>query len=410
MPGAALTAAAEVAPRYGSVLHAAARAASAGGDAADELRGDPDLRAVGLAWSLGQDTGAPLAEVLERVADDLAATDEQRRAVLVALSGPRSSAVLLAGLPVVGIALGASMGARPLAFLTAAGAGRLVCLLGVLLDAAGVMWMRRILRQPSAREDTTAVTGSVSAAWGLLGLAVASRADAPPRGADWSAFGTSHASGGRQDREAELRRPGHARRPGPACCRGRRRCLRRRPRGHARAGCGAVVAAVVWPVLGWLQRRPTPQAPDPALPLVLDLIAAALRSGRPLADALDLAADAARADVAGGLRRVAGLWRLGADAGQAWSVVAPGGPLAVVAPVAIRSAQSGIKIAAAFERLAAELRAERAARQAARAHRAGVLAMGPLAACFLPSFVCLGVVPVIVGIATSAFDVLPASR
>ncbi len=146
MPGAALTAAAEVAPRYGSVLHAAARAASAGGDAADELRGDPDLRAVGLAWSLGQDTGAPLAEVLERVADDLAATDEQRRAVLVALSGPRSSAVLLAGLPVVGIALGASMGARPLAFLTAAGAGQLVCLLGVLLDAAGVMWMRRILR------------------------------------------------------------------------------------------------------------------------------------------------------------------------------------------------------------------------------------------------------------------------
>jgi Flp pilus assembly protein TadB len=173
---------------------------------------------------------------------------------------------------------------------------------------------------------------------------------------------------------------------------------------------GAVVTTAVWQVLGWLQRRPPPRSPDPALPLVLDLVAAALRSGRPLADALDLAADAARVDVAAELRRVAGLWRLGADAAQAWSGATPGGPLAAVAPVAIRSARSGIKIAAAFERLAGELRAERAARQAARAHRAGVLAMGPLAACFLPSFVCLGVVPVIVGIATSAFDVLPGAR
>ncbi len=146
VPASALTAAAEVAPWYELVFGAAARAAAAGGDAADALGTEPDIRAVGLAWSLGQDTGAPLAQVLGRVAGDLAATDDQRRAVHVALSGPRSSAVLLAGLPVVGIALGASMGARPVAFLAGAGAGQLVCLLGVLLDAAGVLWMRRILR------------------------------------------------------------------------------------------------------------------------------------------------------------------------------------------------------------------------------------------------------------------------
>ena len=110
------------------------------------------------------------------------------------------------------------------------------------------------------------------------------------------------------------------------------------------------------------------------------------------------------------LRRVAGLCRLGADAGQAWSVIATDGPLAAVVPVAMRSAQSGIKIAAAFERLAAELRAEQGARRATRAQRAGVLALGPLAACFLPAFLCLGVVPVIVGIASSALGVLPGGR
>jgi hypothetical protein len=53
----------------------------------------------------------------------------------------------------------------------------------------------------------------------------------------------------------------------------------------------------------------------------------------------------------------------------------------------------------AVSRLAAEVRAERrsAAEQAAR--RVGVLAVAPLGLCFLPAFLLLGVVPVVVGLA-----------
>jgi pilus assembly protein TadC len=36
-----------------------------------------------------------------------------------------------------------------------------------------------------------------------------------------------------------------------------------------------------------------------------------------------------------------------------------------------------------------------------RARRAGVQAVGPLAACFLPAFVLVGVLPVVVGVARS---------
>ncbi|MDN2502743.1 type II secretion system F family protein, partial [Nocardia nova] len=36
---------------------------------------------------------------------------------------------------------------------------------------------------------------------------------------------------------------------------------------------------------------------------------------------------------------------------------------------------------------------------AARAERAGVLISGPLGLCFLPAFVCLGIVPVVAGLA-----------
>jgi Flp pilus assembly protein TadB len=174
---------------------------------------------------------------------------------------------------------------------------------------------------------------------------------------------------------------------------------------------GMLAAAIACPVTAavvrWLQRRPVGTAADRSLALVLDLAAAALRSGRPLGDALTLAAPAAEPSAAAILRRVAGLCALGADAAQAWSAVPRDGPLGEVAAVAVRSATSGIKLAGALERLATEIRDNCAATAAVRAHRAGVSAMAPLAACFLPSFVCLGVIPVVVGIAKTALGTVP---
>jgi Flp pilus assembly protein TadB len=167
---------------------------------------------------------------------------------------------------------------------------------------------------------------------------------------------------------------------------------------------GGARAEQATPTAGWLRRR---RGADPAVPLVLDLAAAALRSGRPLPDALELAAPAARLDTGATLSRVARLLRLGADPPQAWAGLPAGDPIRPLAPVAIRSAASGAKLAAAFERLAGELRADRSAAAAARAQRAGVFALAPLAACFLPSFVCLGVVPTVVGIAGTVLGRAP---
>jgi tight adherence protein B len=146
-PSAALAAAAEAGPSHEGVFGAASAAAAQRRDAAAILLGDDATRAIGLAWRLGEDTGVALAGVLSRVALDLAAEDEQRRSVDVALAGPRASAALLTGLPLLGIGLGAAMGARPWEFLLGASTGRAVCCAGVLLDIAGVLWMRRILRR-----------------------------------------------------------------------------------------------------------------------------------------------------------------------------------------------------------------------------------------------------------------------
>lgn len=149
-PGSALAAAAAVvaAADHAAAFAAAASSAAAGGEVADVLLGSgADLEPLAHAWRLGARSGAPMADVLDRVAADLADHEQQQRAVAVALAGPQSSGALLAVLPVVGITLGAAMGVRPLAFLLTAPDGRVLCCIGVLLDAAGVLWTQRLVRR-----------------------------------------------------------------------------------------------------------------------------------------------------------------------------------------------------------------------------------------------------------------------
>jgi Flp pilus assembly protein TadB len=143
------------------------------------------------------------------------------------------------------------------------------------------------------------------------------------------------------------------------------------------------------------------------LPLALDLTAAALRAGQLPEAALSLAAPAAGEALAAELMRVAGLLRLGADPDEAWRVLAGHAELESVAAVARRSSSSGIRLAGAFEEAAAELRLRIRTAGGERAARTGVLAMAPVGLCFLPAFVCLGIVPAVVGIASGVLRTLP---
>jgi hypothetical protein len=64
-----------------------------------------------------------------------------------------------------------------------------------------------------------------------------------------------------------------------------------------------------------------------------------------------------------------------------------------------RAATTGVPPVAAVTRLAGEYRAAGAREAAARARRASVLATAPLGLCFLPAFLAVGVVPVVIGLA-----------
>ncbi len=154
----------------------------------------------------------------------------------------------------------------------------------------------------------------------------------------------------------------------------------------------------------WLVRR-TPRrratAPDPLrLASCWDLLAACLRGGLPVSVAVQAIAAELPGEAAAALRRSAELLALGADPVSAWAPALAEPLTADLARGARRSARSGAALASVAEGLAADVRAGADDVAEARAQRAAVAVTGPLGLCFLPAFLCIGVVPVVVGLAT----------
>ncbi|GAA2537803.1 hypothetical protein GCM10010409_10200 [Mycolicibacterium diernhoferi] len=71
----------------------------------------------------------------------------------------------------------------------------------------------------------------------------------------------------------------------------------------------------------------------------------------------------------------------------------------VLARLARRSASSGAALATNVTELAEQVRVDAGAAADAAAQRAAVLIAGPLGLCYLPAFICLGIVPVVAGLA-----------
>jgi len=116
----------------------------------------------------------------------------------------------------------------------------------------------------------------------------------------------------------------------------------------------------------------------------LDVLAACLSSGMAVASAAAATGESAPRALADVLNRAASLLALGAAPATAWSAPqsSPDQRMAALQRLAVRSAASGAALAHGVANLAA------------------VLIAGPLGLCYLPAFVCLGIVPVIAGLAT----------
>lgn len=95
--------------------------------------------------TLAQDTGMPLATILERLADALEAGQDAQQARAAASAGPKATASLLAWLPVAGLGLAHLLGASLFELLTTP-TGWLLLVSGAGLALAGRSWTRRMIR------------------------------------------------------------------------------------------------------------------------------------------------------------------------------------------------------------------------------------------------------------------------
>ncbi|MFF5568136.1 type II secretion system F family protein [Streptomyces sp. NPDC012623] len=131
-------------------------AARFGGDVPGALRraarepGADGLVGLAACWRVAVDSGAGLAAGLDRLEAALRAEKDQREGLRAQLAGAWSTVVVLALLPVVGLLMGAALGAGPLRVLLHTPAGLGCLAVGGLLETAGLWWAARIVRTGEA--------------------------------------------------------------------------------------------------------------------------------------------------------------------------------------------------------------------------------------------------------------------
>lgn len=136
----------------------------------------------------------------------------------------------------------------------------------------------------------------------------------------------------------------------------------------------------------------------------LDVLSVCLTAGMTVPAAASATAAFAPRALGALLRRAADLLAMGADPETAWKAIAGDDEsCAAVARLARRSAFSGSALAGGAAELAEQSRQDATHAATAAAERAGVLIAGPLGLCFLPAFVCLGIAPVVAGLAGKIF-------
>ncbi|WP_217166749.1 type II secretion system F family protein [Streptomyces sp. AC512_CC834] len=135
------------------------------------------------------------------------------------------------------------------------------------------------------------------------------------------------------------------------------------------------------------------------LPLAADLLAACIAAGASPVAAARAVGDALGGPVGHALGRGAAEVRLGSEPDEAWrglAAIRGAGPLARLLE---RADVSGLPAAGPVARLAAQARADWARTTTTRARRAAVMVTAPVGLCFLPAFIAVGVLPVVIGLA-----------
>jgi pilus assembly protein TadC len=167
---------------------------------------------------------------------------------------------------------------------------------------------------------------------------------------------------------------------------------------------GAVAAVAAWILIGRTEpaaerRRRDAIARD--LPGLVHLLAAALATGGDVGEAVGLVCDAYPGPASDALSTVPARLALGVDPAGAWQPALDDPRLAPLGRAMVRARRSGASVTHEIARLADELAQRSRFRVEERARAVGVKAAVPLGLCLIPSFVLIGVVPLVVSLLQS---------
>ncbi|MDX3643359.1 type II secretion system F family protein [Streptomyces sp. MB09-02B] len=135
------------------------------------------------------------------------------------------------------------------------------------------------------------------------------------------------------------------------------------------------------------------------LPLAADLLAACITAGASPVVAARAVGEALGGPVGERLARGAAEARLGGEPAAAWRSLAALPGAGALARLLERADESGVPAASPVARLAADARSEWGRAATERARRAAVMVTAPVGLCFLPAFIAVGVLPVVIGLA-----------
>lgn len=137
--------------RVAQTLGAVAARAVLGADVAAGLRAESALSTspghwdrLAVCWQLAQTHGLAIATLMQAAQHDIVERERFRGRVAAGMAGARATAAILAGLPILGVVLGQSIGAEPLNFLLGGGAGGWLLVVGSGLICCGLLWSDRI--------------------------------------------------------------------------------------------------------------------------------------------------------------------------------------------------------------------------------------------------------------------------
>ena len=102
---------------------------------------------LAVCWQLAQAHGLAIATLMRTAHRDVVERDRHASRVTAGMAGARATAVILAGLPLLGIGLGELIGADPVRFLLAGGPGGWLLVIGVVLACCGLAWSDCIINR-----------------------------------------------------------------------------------------------------------------------------------------------------------------------------------------------------------------------------------------------------------------------